>query len=110
MYVVALKELMSQASPGKPPRQAPRFPTILLAAFEDVVLSDDKPVFLRVLVAFGAILGYFEVRRSSWATASRVRCDFYGSTGQAHQVESFWLGQAPQFQNSHHSSFGVHST
>ena len=49
MYVVALKELMSQASPGKHPRQAPRFPTILLAAFEDVVLSDDKPVFLRVL-------------------------------------------------------------
>ena len=26
MYVVALKELMSQAIPGKPPRQAPRFP------------------------------------------------------------------------------------
>ena len=49
MYVVALKELMSQASPGKPPRQAPRFPTILLAAFEDVVLSDERPVFLRVL-------------------------------------------------------------
>ena len=49
MYVVALKELMSQASPGKPPRQAPRFPTILLAAFEDMVLAGDKPVFLRVL-------------------------------------------------------------
>ena len=28
MYVVALKELMSQAIPGQPPRQAPRFPTI----------------------------------------------------------------------------------
>ena len=49
MYVVALKELMSQAIPGKPPRQAPRFPTILLAAFEDMVLAVDKPVFLRVL-------------------------------------------------------------
>ena len=49
MYVVALKELMSQASPGQPPRQAPRFPTILLAAFEDMVLAGDKPVFLRVL-------------------------------------------------------------
>ena len=49
MYVVALKELMSQASPGKPPRQAPKFPTILLAAFEDMVLSADRPVFLRVL-------------------------------------------------------------
>ena len=29
MYAVSLKELMSQASPGRPPRQAPRFPTII---------------------------------------------------------------------------------
>ena len=49
MYVVALKELMSQSIPGKPPRQAPRFPTILLAAFEDMVLAVDRPVFIRVL-------------------------------------------------------------
>ena len=49
MYVVALKELMSQAIPGKPPRQAPRFPTILLAAFEDMVLALDRPLFIRVL-------------------------------------------------------------
>ena len=49
---------MSQASPGRPPRQAPRFPTILLAAFEDMVLSADKPVFVRVLSWWvGAILG-----------------------------------------------------
>ena len=49
LYSVSLKELLSQASPGKPPRLAPRFPTILLAAFEDMVLSTDKPVFVRVL-------------------------------------------------------------
>ena len=49
MYAVSLKELLSQASPGRPPRQAPRFPTILLAAFEEMVLSVDKPVFVRVL-------------------------------------------------------------
>ena len=49
MYVVALKELMSQAIPGKPPRQAPRFPTILLAAIEDMVLALDRPLFIRVL-------------------------------------------------------------
>ena len=49
MYAVSLKELMSQASPGRPPRQAPRFPTILLAAFEETVCSADKPVFVRVL-------------------------------------------------------------
>ena len=46
LYSVSLKELLSQASPG---RQAPRFPTILLGAFEDMVLSADKPVFVRVL-------------------------------------------------------------
>ena len=40
---------MSQAIPGKPPRQAPRFPTILLAAFEDMVHAVDRPVFIRVL-------------------------------------------------------------
>ena len=79
---------MSQAIPGKPPRQAPRFPTILLAAFEDMVLAVDSPVFLpsSLLVAPGSVLGYSEVRRSSRAPASRVRCDFYGSTGQAHQI------------------------
>ena len=49
MYAVALKELMSQAIPGKAPRQAPRFPTILLAAFEDMVLGLDRPLFVRVL-------------------------------------------------------------
>ena len=49
MYAVSLKELMSQACPGRPPRQAPRFPTILLAAFEETVCSADKPVFVRVL-------------------------------------------------------------
>ena len=49
MYAVSLKELMSQAAPGKSPRQAPRFPTILLASFEEMVLAGDRPLFLRVL-------------------------------------------------------------
>ena len=49
IYSVSLKELMAQASPGKAPRQAPRFPTILLAAIEDMVLSVDAPLLLRVL-------------------------------------------------------------
>ena len=79
MYVVALKELMSQAIPGKFPRQAPRFPTILLAAFEDMVLCS-------FIVALGAVLGYFVVRRSSRAAASRLRRDFYWTASQAHQV------------------------
>ena len=112
MYVVALKELMSQAIPGKPPRQAPRFPTILLAAFEDMVLAVDRPVFLRVLSWWLLVQSWGTLRFDDHRglAASRVRCDFYGSTGQAHQVESFWLRQAPQLQDSYHPSFGVHST
>ena len=46
MYSVSLKELMAQASPGKAPRQAPRFPTFLLAALEDMVLSLETPLFM----------------------------------------------------------------
>ena len=42
MYAVSLKELMAQASPGKAPRQAPRFPTNSLAALEDTL-------FMRIL-------------------------------------------------------------
>ena len=49
MYAVSLKELMAQASPGKAPRQAPRYPIILLAALEDTVLSFDTLIFMRVL-------------------------------------------------------------
>ena len=40
---------MALASPGKPPRQAPRFPTILLGALENYVLSQETPVYWRVL-------------------------------------------------------------
>ena len=49
MYSVSLKEVMARASPGQAPRQAPRFPTNLLAAMEDMVLSVDTPLFMRVL-------------------------------------------------------------
>ena len=83
MYVVALKELMSQATPGKPPRQAPRFPTILLAAFEDMVLAIDRTGVYPSSVVVGGTLRF---DGSSWALASRVCRDFYGPASQAHQV------------------------
>ena len=77
MYVVALKELMSQAIPGKPPRQAPHFPTILLAAFEDMVLALDRPVFIRVLswwllVQSWGTLRFDDHRRAIASRVSRV--------------------------------------
>ena len=50
MYAVSLKELYVASKSWKDPHvRRPWFPTILLAAFEDMVLSGDKPVFLRVI-------------------------------------------------------------
>ena len=49
LYSVSSKELMAQASLGQAPRQAPRFPTMLLAAMEDMVHSVDTPIFLKVM-------------------------------------------------------------
>ena len=49
LYEETRKELLVSAAPGKPPRQAPRFPTIILAALEDGVMSDETSVYWRVL-------------------------------------------------------------
>ena len=49
LYDVARKELFAAALPGRAPRQAPRFPSILLGAFEDNVMDSSLPVFWRVL-------------------------------------------------------------
>ena len=49
LYNFSKKELLAAALPVNPPRQAPRFQTLLLAAFEDNVISADVPVFWREL-------------------------------------------------------------
>ena len=49
LYDVARKELFAAALPVRAPRQAPRFPSILLGAFEDNVMDSSLPVFWRVL-------------------------------------------------------------
>ena len=49
LYDVTKRELLASASPGKPPRQAPRFPVVTLGALEGNVVSLDTPIFLRVL-------------------------------------------------------------
>ena len=49
LYDVTRKELFVAALPGRAPRQAPRFPSILLGAFEDNVMDSSLPVFWRVL-------------------------------------------------------------
>ena len=112
MYVVALKELVSQAIPGKPPRQAPRFPTILLAAFEDMVLAVDRPVFIRVL-SWWLLVQSWGTLRFDDHRGLLPREFLVTSTGLQARLtrsESFRLGQAPQLQDCYHSSFGVHST
>ena len=49
LYDVARKEQFAAALLGRAPRQAPRFPSILLGAFEDNVMDSSLPVFWRVL-------------------------------------------------------------
>ena len=49
LFDVTKRELPASAFPGKPPRQAPHFLVIILAALEDNVVSLDTPIFLRVL-------------------------------------------------------------
>ena len=49
LYDVTRKELFAAALPGRAPRQAPRFPSILLGAFEDNVMDSSLPVFWRLL-------------------------------------------------------------
>ena len=49
LYDVSKEELLAAALPGNPHRQAPRFPTVLLAAFEDNVMSADVRVFWHVM-------------------------------------------------------------
>ena len=55
VYVLAKKEMLAAALPGNFPKQAPRFPTGVLAALEEVV-SDQS-----VLVDSGPVLGNFAI-------------------------------------------------
>ena len=43
LYGSTWKELLASAIPGKPPRQAPRFPVTMLAVLEDMVVSAVAP-------------------------------------------------------------------
>ena len=49
LYDVTKKELLASALPGREPRQAPRFPVVLLAALEENVMAEEIPVFWRVM-------------------------------------------------------------
>ena len=62
LYDVSRKELLASALPRKPPRQAPRYSTILLAAFEDSVMSLETPIF--------GVMSWWLLPQS-WATIRR---------------------------------------
>ena len=47
-YLLAKREVLAAALPGALPRQAPRFPTALLAAVEDLVLNESVPCYFRI--------------------------------------------------------------
>ena len=48
IYLLAKKEVLASALPGTLPRQAPRFPTALLAAIEDLVLDETAFCYFRI--------------------------------------------------------------
>ena len=49
LYTVTSKEILTSALPGRPPRQAPRYPSVLLAAFEELVMDPDAKQFWRIM-------------------------------------------------------------
>ena len=49
LHVVTRKEIMVSALPSRPPRQAPRYPTVLLAALEDLIKDTETRVYWKVL-------------------------------------------------------------
>ena len=49
LYDVTKRELLASALPGRQPRQAPRFPVVILGALEGNVVSQDTPILWRVL-------------------------------------------------------------
>ena len=65
LYDVTRKELLASALLGKPPRQAPRYLTVLLAALEDNVMSLDTLTFGRVM-SWWLLLGGAPIRRPPW--------------------------------------------
>ena len=48
VYFLAKKELLAGALPGSFPKQAPRFPSAVLAALEDVVSGRSAVLFYRI--------------------------------------------------------------
>ena len=48
-YTVNRKEILTSALPGRPPRQAPRYPSGLLAAFEELVMDPEAKQYLRIM-------------------------------------------------------------
>ena len=49
LYTVTRKEILTSALPGRPPRQAPRYPSVLLAAFEELVMDPDAKQYWRIM-------------------------------------------------------------
>ena len=48
LYDAVYKEILTSCEPGKPVKQAPRFPVGLLALVEDFVMTDRNPAYMRI--------------------------------------------------------------
>ena len=89
------KDLLTSALPGNPPRQAPRYPTVLLAALEDTVMSWELPIFWRVL-SWWLLLQSWRTHRFDddfWLCANRRAGIRNGALGEVNEVESVWTRQ-----------------
>ena len=49
LYTVTRKEILTSALPGRPPKQAPRYPSVLLAAFEVLVMDPEAKQYWRIM-------------------------------------------------------------
>ena len=49
LHVVTRKEIMTSALPGRPPRQAPRYHSVLLASFEAFLMDTNARAYLRIM-------------------------------------------------------------
>ena len=83
---------MALANPGKAPRQAPRFPTIVLGALEGCVVSQESPMNWRVLSWWLLIQSWGTLRFDDHRglLPGDFRSVGVGSVGQAHQIQSLW--------------------
>ena len=71
LYDVILRELLSTALPGKPAKQAPRFPIKVLTVVESFVVDDTKPAYMRMYAWWVLLQNWCTLRFSDTGASAR---------------------------------------